>query len=85
MILLPILMDTNIFYILKVVQNLGQNQTPNHHYQNLSTTDQNAIDWYNEQIASASLYDELNQDNLFYDVPEYLRNDSSKPTIYRFC
>ena len=45
-------------------------------FQNLSTTDINAINWYNEQITSASLYDELNQDNLFYDIPEYLRNDS---------
>ena len=44
-------------------------------FQNLATTDQNAIDWYNEQIKLASTYDELNQDNLFYDIPEYLRND----------
>jgi len=44
-------------------------------FQNLATTDANAISWYNEQITSASLYDELNQDNLFYDIPEYLRND----------
>tara|TARA_R110001632_G_scaffold55132_5_gene135026 strand:+ start:3156 stop:8807 length:5652 start_codon:yes stop_codon:yes gene_type:complete len=46
-------------------------------YLNLSTTDANAISWYNEQISSASVYDEQNQDNLFYDIPEYLRNDSS--------
>jgi len=45
-------------------------------FQNLATTDATAISWYNEQITSASLYDELNQDNLFYDVPEYLRNDT---------
>ena len=44
-------------------------------FQNLATTDASAISWYNEQTTSASLYDELNQDNLFYDIPEYLRND----------
>lgn len=46
-------------------------------YQNLATTNATAITWYNEQILSASAYDELNQDNLYYDIPEYLRNDSS--------
>jgi hypothetical protein len=51
------------------------NSTPP--YQNLPTSDASAITWYNEQITSASLYDELNQDNLYYDIPEYLRNDSS--------
>ena len=49
------------------------NSTPP--YQNLPTSDSNSITWYNEQITSASLYDELNQDNLFYDIPEYLRTD----------
>jgi hypothetical protein len=44
-------------------------------YQNLPTTDASAINWYNTQINEASKYDELNQDNLFYDIPEYLRND----------
>ena len=44
-------------------------------FQNLATTDANAVSWYDEQITSASVYDELNQDNLFYDIPEYLRND----------
>ena len=44
-------------------------------FQNLATTDASAISWYDEQITSASVYDELNQDNLFYDIPEYLRND----------
>ena len=53
-------------------------------FQNLSTTDINAINWYNEQITSASLYDELNQDNLFYDIPEYLRNDSQNQQYIDF-
>ena len=46
-------------------------------YQNLATTNINAINWYNEQIASASLFDELNLNSNYYDVPEYLRNDPS--------
>jgi hypothetical protein len=46
-------------------------------YQNLPTTDTSAINWYNEQITSASLYDELNLNSNYYDVPEYLRNNPS--------
>ena len=53
-------------------------------FQNLPTTDVNAISWYNEQITSSSLYDELNQDNLFYDIPEYLRNDSQNLQYTQF-
>ena len=51
---------------------------------NLPTTDASAISWYNEQITSASLYDELNQDNLFYNIPEYLRNDSQNQNYIDF-
>jgi hypothetical protein len=51
---------------------------------NLATTDASAVSWYNEQITSASLYDELNQDNLFYDIPEYLRNDSQNQQYIDF-
>lgn len=32
---------------------------------------------YGGQLYSASLYDELNKDNLLYTIPEYLREDSS--------
>jgi hypothetical protein len=53
-------------------------------FQNLATTDASAISWYNEQTTSASLYDELNQDNLFYDIPEYLRNDSQNQQYIDF-
>jgi hypothetical protein len=31
--------------------------------------------WYNNIIESASLFDENNKDNLYYSIPEYLRND----------
>ncbi len=53
-------------------------------FQNLATADASAISWYNEQITSASSYDELNQDNLFYDIPEYLRNDSQNQQYIDF-
>ena len=53
-------------------------------FQNLATTDASAISWYDEQTTSASLYDELNQDNLFYDIPEYLRNDSQNQQYIDF-
>lgn len=53
-------------------------------FQNLATTDASAISWYDEQITSASSYDELNQDNLFYDIPEYLRNDSQNQQYIDF-
>ena len=53
-------------------------------YQNLPTTDLNAITWYNEQISSAATYDELNQDNLYYNIPEYLRNDSANQCYIEF-
>ena len=53
-------------------------------YQNLSTTNVDAITWYNEQTSSAATYDELNQDNLFYNIPEYLRNDSSNQQYIEF-
>lgn len=31
--------------------------------------------WYSEQTTSASLFDENNPNNLYYAIPEYLRND----------
>ena len=53
-------------------------------YQNLPTTDLNAITWYNEQTSSAATYDELNQDNLYYNIPEYLRNDPANQQYIEF-
>ncbi len=46
-------------------------------YTNLTGSNPAAISWYNTQLASASLYDELNQSNLVYTVPEFIRQDSS--------
>ena len=53
-------------------------------YLNLPTTDLNAITWYNEQTSSAATYDELNQDNLYYSIPEYLRNDPANHCYIEF-
>ncbi len=46
-------------------------------YTNLTASNPTAVSWYNTQLASASLYDELNQSNLVYTVPEFIRQDSS--------
>ena len=46
-------------------------------YINLTGSNPSAISWYNAQLTSASLYDELNQSNLVYTVPEFIRQDSS--------
>ena len=37
----------------------------------------NSTAWYNEQIASASLYDELNESRLTYTTPAFIREDST--------
>jgi len=58
------------------------NSTPP--YENLPTDDTAAETWYSEQISSASIYDELNQDNLYYNIPEYLRNDSQNDQYIEF-
>jgi hypothetical protein len=48
------------------------NQPP---YQ-LATTGSAAVNtWYNNIIVSASNFDNTNQNNLYYTIPEYLRND----------
>ena len=44
-------------------------------YLNLDTTDTQAVTWYNIQLASASLYDELNESGLEYAIPEFIRQD----------
>lgn len=43
----------------------------------LNDTVQNSANWYTVQLASASLYDELNENRLTYTVPEFIREDSS--------
>jgi hypothetical protein len=43
----------------------------------INDTVSNSTSWFNEQVASASLYDELNESRLTYTVPEFIREDSS--------
>jgi hypothetical protein len=44
---------------------------------NLTGSNPTVTNWYSAQLASASLYDELNQSNLVYTIPEFIRQDSS--------
>lgn len=44
----------------------------------------NASDWYTSQLATASLYDELNESRLVYTVPEFIREDNSNEPYTRF-
>lgn len=46
-------------------------------YINYSSTIPTATTWYNNQLATASLYDELNSNRLFYTVPEFIRQDDA--------
>ena len=46
-------------------------------YLNISSSLVAATTWYNGTYASASLYDELNESNLEYTVPEFIRQDSN--------
>ena len=43
----------------------------------INDTVSNSTSWFNEQVASASLYDELNESRLTYTVPEFIREDAS--------
>ena len=43
----------------------------------INDTVSNSTSWYNVQLSSASLYDELNENRLTYTVPEFIREDSS--------
>lgn len=43
-----------------------------------------AISWYNSQAATASEYDDNNQNNLEYVVPEYIRDNSSNTNYMLF-
>lgn len=46
-------------------------------YINASTASIAVIDWYNSLSVSASLYDELNESNLIYTIPEFIRQDDT--------
>ena len=46
-------------------------------YINLSTASIGTANWYTTLISSASIYDELNENNLVYTVPEFIRQDTA--------
>lgn len=46
-------------------------------YVNLTGSSATVATWYNTQLASASIYDELNQSNLVYTTPEFIRQDQA--------
>ena len=46
-------------------------------YINVSSSLSAASSWYTSEQASASLYDELNESNLEYTIPEFIRQDSN--------
>ena len=45
-------------------------------YTNQTSSAVEATAWYTTQLASASLYDELNESKLTYSIPEFIRQDS---------
>ena len=46
-------------------------------YINISSNLSEAVTWYEREYASASLYDELNESNLEYTIPEFIRQDDN--------
>lgn len=46
-------------------------------YVNVSTASIAVTNWYDTLASSASIYDELNENNLVYTVPEFIRQDSA--------
>jgi hypothetical protein len=51
----------------------------------LATTGSTLVNsWYDNIILSASNYDNLNPNNLYYSIPEYLRDDSSNAPYQTF-
>jgi len=53
-------------------------------YLNYSTTASQAITWYNFQQTSASYYDEFNNNNLVYALPQYLQESPTFPNVSPF-
>ena len=53
-------------------------------YENLSTGSVLAGGWYDAKIIEAENYDNLNQDWLYYSIPEYLRSDSNNDQYMTF-
>ena len=49
-----------------------------------STESADAVTWFNNSIESASLFDDENQDNLYYTIPNYILEDSSNDPYIKF-
>ena len=58
------------------------NSTPP--YTLYSTGSSQAINWYTTQSISASIYDQNNQNNLIYVVPEFIRSDNDNTNYILF-
>lgn len=53
-------------------------------YRNAITSNGAAQTWLTNQLASASAYDELNKDALYYAIPSYLRDDPANSQLELF-
>ena len=53
-------------------------------YENVSTGSAAAIAWYDNKITEAENYDDLNQDWIYYSIPEYIRDDSNNDQYLNF-
>ena len=51
-------------------------------YQNVPTA--SALTWYQNKITEAENYDDLNQDWIYYSIPEYIRDDSDNSQYLNF-
>ena len=49
-----------------------------------STGSSQVLNWYNNSLVSASLYDDSNQEWLYYTIPSYVREDSSNQPYLDF-
>ena len=53
-------------------------------YQNALTSSNAAETWYEDKLEEAENYDNLNQDWLYYSIPEYIRSDSNNNQYFIF-
>lgn len=53
-------------------------------YLNQLSTTQESIDWFAQELATASLYDELNESRLSNSIPEFIRQDTSNAPFTLF-
>ena len=53
-------------------------------YINYSVTSSQAINWYNDNYATASLYDDNNQNYLLYAMPGYIAEDTHNELVFDF-